>query len=164
MYNPTFQQRSSHDRAPLRHHRDGTDIFEELRREAMSLGRKEGFAFLPGNGGFVGFTKSSGGFDKRLQYRLKIEGRAADDLKHIGGSGLLLQGLAQFVEQAGILDGDDGLVGEIDDQRDLLVGEWANFLAIDDDSADHLVLTKHRYGDVRPRTAEFGRGAGHLFS
>ena len=77
---------------------------------------------------------------------------------------MLLKRFPQLVEQAGILDGDDGLVGEIGDQRDLLVGEWANFLAIDDDSADHLVLTTHRYGDVRPRTAEVGRGAGHLFS
>ena len=41
---------------------------------------------------------------------------------------------AQLVEQPRVLDGDDGLVGEILDQLDLLVGERANFLAIDDDS------------------------------
>ena len=70
---------------------------------------------------------------------LQIEGRAADDLEHVGGGGLLLQQFAQLVEQAGILDGDDGLVGEILDQLDLLVSEWADLLAVDGDSADQLV-------------------------
>ncbi len=66
MYNLAFQQGSSHDRAPFRHHRESTDIFEELWREAIRFGGKEGSAFLPGNGGFIGFAKSGGGFDKRL--------------------------------------------------------------------------------------------------
>ena len=34
---------------------------------------------------------------------------------------------AQLVEQAGVLDGDDGLGGEVLDQLDLLVGERAHF-------------------------------------
>ena len=50
--------------------------------------------------------------DQRIEHRLQIEGRAADDLEHVGGGGLLLQRFAQLVEQAGILDGDDGLVSE----------------------------------------------------
>ena len=29
-------------------------------------------------------------FGQRIQHRLQIEGRAADDLEHIGGGGLLL--------------------------------------------------------------------------
>jgi hypothetical protein len=40
-----------------------------------------------------------------------------------------LQRLAQFIEQAGILDGDDGLIGEILDQLDLLFGEWSRLLS-----------------------------------
>jgi len=35
----------------------------------------------------------------------------------------LLQRLSQLVEQPGVLDGDDGLVGEILDQFDLFIGE-----------------------------------------
>jgi hypothetical protein len=46
---------------------------------------------------------------KRIEHRLQIEGRAADHLEHVGGSGLLLQRLTQFVEQPRVLDGDDGL-------------------------------------------------------
>jgi hypothetical protein len=44
------------------------------------------------------------------------------------GGGLLLQRFAQLVEQAGVLDGDDGLRGEIRNQGDLLVGERSNVL------------------------------------
>jgi hypothetical protein len=44
---------------------------------------------------------------------LQIEGRAADQLEHIGRGGLLLQRLAQLVEQAGIFNGDDCLGGEV---------------------------------------------------
>ena len=32
-------------------------------------------------------------FDQRIEHRLQIEGRAADDLEHVGGGGLLLQRL-----------------------------------------------------------------------
>jgi hypothetical protein len=38
--------------------------------------------------------------------------------------------LSQFVEQPRVLDGDDGLGGEIRDQSDLPIGEWTDFLAI----------------------------------
>ena len=65
-----------------------------------------------------------------LEHRLQIAGRRADDLKHIGGRGLLLQRLREIarlrlhlVEQPDILDGDHGLVGEGLQQVDLLVGE-----------------------------------------
>ncbi len=70
------------------------------------------------------------GLGQRGEHRFQVEGRAADDLEHIGGRGLLLQGfaeivgaLAQFVEQAGVLDGDHRLIGEAGDQIDLLVGK-----------------------------------------
>ena len=39
-------------------------------------------------------------------------------------------------------------------QRNLLVGEWANFLAVDDDGADQLVVLEHRNEDHRPNAAE----------
>ena len=55
--------------------------------------------------------------DQRIQHGLQIESRAADHLEHVGGGGLLLQQfdsrVAQLVEQPRVLDGDDGLVGEI---------------------------------------------------
>src|SRR5215472_15948779 len=39
---------------------------------------------------------------KRIKHCLQIEGRAADDLEHVGGRGLLLPRLGQFLCQVGI--------------------------------------------------------------
>ena len=56
----------------------------------------------------------------RLEHRLQFARRAGDDLQHLRGRGLLLQrlgqivgALAQLVEQPRVLDGDDGLGGEV---------------------------------------------------
>ena len=75
-------------------------------------------------------------------------------LQHLGGRGLLLQrlgevvgALAQFVEQPRVLDGDDGLRGEVLDQLDLLVGERPHLLAVDRDGADQPVVLEHRHTD-----------------
>ena len=51
----------------------------------------------------------------------------------------------KFVEQPRVLDGDDGLGGEVLHQRDLLVGERPNLLAVDDDSADQRIIFEHRH-------------------
>src|SRR5262249_60663675 len=53
--------------------------------------------------------------------------------------------LAQFVEQAGVLDREGGLAGEVRDKLDRLVGESLSLLAIDIDSADQAVLLEHRH-------------------
>ena len=86
------------------------------------------------DGGHIRLAQPSGRLDQRIEHHLQIEGRAADHLEHVGGGGLLLQQFAQFVQQAGVLDGDDGLIGEVLDQLDLLVGERAYLLAIDGDA------------------------------
>ena len=48
----------------------------------------------------------------------------------------LIGALAQLIEQPRVLDGDDGLRGEVRDQLDLLVGERPHLLAVDGDRAD----------------------------
>ena len=47
-----------------------------------------------------------------LEHRLGIGHRAADDLQHLGGGGLLFERLLRLVEQAHVLDRDHRLVGE----------------------------------------------------
>ena len=65
-------------------------------------------------------------------------------------SGLLLQrfaeigSLAQLVEEPRVLDGDDGLRGEVLHQRDLFVGERAHVLAVDDESPDQITVLEIR--------------------
>ena len=99
-------------------------------------------------------------FDQRIKHDLQIKGRAADDLEHVGGGGLLLQQFAQFIEQARVLDGDDGLVGEVRKQSDLLLGEGAHLLPVDGESANQLIIFEHRHVDRRPRSTERDRRGG----
>src|SRR6516165_5644249 len=102
---------------------------------------------------------------KRIEHRLQIKGRTADDLEHVGGGGLLLQRFAQFVEQAGVLDGDDSLRGEVLDQLDLLIGERPNYLSVDAEETDHLVFLQHGHPENGSLTTELdcGNGLGNAF-
>ena len=69
----------------------------------------------------------------------------------------IVRALTQLVEQAGVLDGDDGLAGEICDQLDLLVGEGAYLLAIDGDGADQLISFSIGTDEQRAGAAEVGQ-------
>src|SRR4029077_17279068 len=62
-------------------------------------------------------------FQHLLKHRLKLTGRAADDLQNFRCRGLLLERFAEVVEQPRILDGDDGLLREVLDHLDLPVGK-----------------------------------------
>ena len=66
--------------------------------------------------------------------------------------------LAQLLQQSRILDGDDGLGGEILYQLDLLVGEWPYFLPKNDEGADILIVLQHRHTENCPRTNGFDEG------
>src|SRR5262245_14448880 len=88
-----------------------------------------------------------------LEHRLKVAGRTGNDLQHLRGRGLLLQRLTQVVgaltqlaEKAGVLDGNDGLRGEIGDYLNLLLREGADFLAEDDNCPHQFAFLHHRYG------------------
>ena len=67
-----------------------------------------------------GIANANSVFQHRVEDRLQIARRTRDDLQHLRGCRLLLQRLAQiigtltkFVEEARVLDGDDGLGGEV---------------------------------------------------
>ena len=67
---------------------------------------------------------------------------------------------AKLVEEPRILDGDDGLRGEVLDQLDLLVGERAYLLPVDENGADHLVILQHRHHEKGPSAGCFKDGDG----
>ncbi|MGB7670831.1 MAG: hypothetical protein WBM31_07100, partial [Pseudolabrys sp.] len=67
--------------------------------------------------------------DQRIEHRLQIERRATDDLEHVGCGRLLLEGFTQLIQQARILDGDDGLGSKSRYQIDLLLGKRFNRIA-----------------------------------
>ena len=55
--------------------------------------------------------------------------------------------LAQLVEQPRVLDGDHRLRGKIRDQRDLFVGKWLHFPAVDGYRANRRSILEHRDSD-----------------
>src|SRR5215470_7184651 len=106
----------------------------------------------------IGRAKPGSRLDERVEHHLKVESRAAYDLEHVGGRGLLLKGFAQLVQQPGVLDGNDGLGGEVFYQFDLLVGERPHLLAIESDHTNQLVILQHRHTKYSSEFAEFNRG------
>src|SRR5262249_41664661 len=106
------------------------------------------------NGPHVRVAEAHCRLDQRIEHRFQIEGRAADHLEDVGCGSLLLERLAQLVEQPRVLDGNDGLIGEISVQCDLLVGEGPNFLPKDGDNSNQLIVLEHRHTDGGPNTAK----------
>jgi len=60
--------------------------------------------------------------------------------------------------EPGVLDGNDGLRGEVLDQLDLLAREWPLLLAVDDDRADKVILLQHRCDEQRASARQVGNG------
>src|SRR5262249_56328244 len=97
------------------------------------------FAIVAENQAVLGTANSDGILQQRLKDALEVERRSADDLEHVGRDSLLLQrfaqiirALPQLVEQPRVLDGDDGLVGKILNQVDLLVDERPDLLTVNE--------------------------------
>src|SRR5262249_54196734 len=94
-------------------------------------------------------TNPSGALDDGVEDRLHIRRRAVDDAEHLGGCGLMLQGLAQFsvtllnlLEQPHVLDSDHRLGGESLEERDMFLREGTDFCAPNRNSPDRNILTQ----------------------
>jgi hypothetical protein len=99
----------------------------------------------------------------RVEHHLEVGWCGRDDPQHLGRRGLLLQRLAQLsvpplqlLEQPGVLDRDDGLIGERLQHRDLVVAERADFLPADGENADRDAVAPHR--DVQPGSCKASAG------
>ena len=89
-----------------------------------------------------------------VEHRRGVGDRAADHLQHLGRRCLLLQRLFGLVEQANVLDGDHGLIGEGLHQADLRSENAPHLVAQQRDHADGTPLPQHRHGQhVRNRSA-----------
>src|SRR5262245_29332696 len=94
-------------------------------------------------------------FQDCIEDRPQLSRRRADDLEHVGSGSLLLERLAQLVEQPCVLDGDDGLRSEALDQFDLLIAKRTDLLARNGHSADKFIVLQHRYGKCCSKIPEF---------
>src|SRR5262245_19399337 len=54
----------------------------------------------------------------------------------------------------GVLDGNHGLIGEVLNQRDLLVSKWPDFRARQSQDADGLSFAQHRNAEYGTETSE----------
>ena len=119
MDRPTLQHHPAADRAAVGREGMSEDEFLCLRRKAT---RRDQVIFIvspPEHHCLVGAAEARHRLHQRVENRLEVDGRAADDLEHIGGRSLLLQRLTQvvgacphLVEQPYILNCDHSLIGK----------------------------------------------------
>src|SRR5262249_33672764 len=87
---PSADRRAIEIQPPLEHK------LLKFGREAVGRDHLESVVLQAQDSRLVRAAELSSGLDERLEHGLQVEGRAADDLEHIGGGGLLLQGFGQI--------------------------------------------------------------------
>jgi hypothetical protein len=99
----------------------------------------------------------------RVEYRLDIRLRAADDAQDVAGGGLLVERRGELAvaplelgEEAHVLDGDHGLIRESPEQRDLVLGEWDRLSTDDVDGTDRGIAAEHGYADNAANASDAG--------
>ncbi len=109
-------------------------------------------AFPSHHAGTVRVTQPSCFGHDAIEDSFEIAGVGADELQDLGGSGLEFErfgevGVAVFdlAEQAGVVDGDRGLVGERLEERDLVGRVAAWLLPREADRTDGHTASHHRY-------------------
>ena len=118
-------------------------IVEDVDRAGFGAGELHRFGDDGGEHGF------------EIERRVHRLGHFAERAQLTDRAAKLIGALAQLVQQARVLDGDDGLGGEVRDQRDLLVGKGTNFLAVQGERTDQFVLLQHWDSQNRPHTSKF---------
>src|SRR5215469_8467515 len=95
----------------------------------------------------------------RLEYRREVAGRGVYDLQYLRGRGLLLQRLARLINEAGVLDCDYRLRGEVLQQCDLLFGKWPHLFAVGGDVAEQCAVLAQRHHQQSADARLIGRSA-----
>src|SRR5262249_40674132 len=94
MKNFALKQHSSRNRASVNLSRVICVKFGQLRRASIGRFKIISCASRSAYHHCVGLAKLGCRLDESVEHGLQIEGRAADDLEHIGGGGLLLKRFA----------------------------------------------------------------------
>ncbi len=100
MNNPLFEGRPRRRSAAIWHILVIASESVELGREAKGRHHPVGFALPDRDVGKIGGTEPHCGLANRVEHRLQIESRAADDFQHVAGRGLVFE---RFFEIAGAL-------------------------------------------------------------
>src|SRR5215472_1984735 len=121
---------------------------------AVSRDGAIGRALLAMHRRHVGIAQPRRRFRQRIEYRLQIKSRTADNFEHIRSCRLLLEGLAQFVKQSRVLDGDHRLSCKVRHQFNLSITERSNFLPVNTKDSYCLVILKHWYNYKSPSSCK----------
>ena len=107
------------------------------RRNAMESHGLEARAFAQPHDAEARFANPGRVLKHSAEHWLQLAWRAADHAKHIGRRGLLQQRIfAQLAQEPRIFDRDHRLGSKVLHKFDLLFGEGAHLLAVNDDSSD----------------------------
>ncbi len=119
--------------------------------------------------GLVGIAQPRCRLDNRIEHRLQIECRAADDLQHVAGRGLIFQRFLKFigasthfVQKPRVFHRDHRLGREVLQQGYLLFGECADFTANRRDVAEQGAILAHRHMKNGPHIGMLDERASHL--
>ena len=145
----------------------GLHGLQPLRGELVPGNVVQELAVVAEHGAVRAPAQCDGTAHDRVEHRLHIGRRAADDAQDLGRRGLPLEGLGelavaglQLVEEPRVLDRDDRLVGEGLEQADLLRRELADSAAADPDRADASSLPQHRREDDGFEAHDLAAAAG----
>src|SRR5262249_24419141 len=147
-----------------RHRKGLPDRLLGLRAETMTCYVMDELAVEPVDGAGPCPAQVEGFPGDGLEDRLNVGRRARNDAEDFARSSLLIECLGylrvggregtilflQLREEAHVLDGDDGLVGEGAKQLDLLLAEHAGLRPTDKESTDGAILSEHRHAEDRP--------------
>ncbi len=92
-------------------------------------------------------------FEQRIENRLQIEGRTADDLQDVANRRLIFERFLQVVAQPRIRHRDRRLRRETPQQHDFPIGEGPHLRAVDEEVAEKRIVLAQRH-------REQGAGAG----
>src|SRR5262249_41732922 len=84
-----FKQDPTRDRPAARHKSSSLCNLNEPLRKAEARGIQQDVILRLGDRGLIRFAQPRRGLDQRIEYGAEVERRAADDLEHVGGGGLL---------------------------------------------------------------------------
>jgi hypothetical protein len=118
---------------PAKWHRAERRLRQELGvrlRHLPQRDRFEPFAVIRPQCAERGVAEAGSFVEDGIENCGEIAGRAVDDMQHLSGRSLLLQGLPRFGEEPRIFHRDHRLRSEIFEQRDLLVRKRAAFSTI----------------------------------
>src|SRR3989304_3758749 len=81
----------------------------------------------------VRIAETGGALGDGVQHRLQVGRGGADDAEDLTGGSLLLEGLAEVDIEAGVLDGNGGLIGKRLEEGDLLGEERGGLWPADEE-------------------------------